>query len=102
MKKQNATRRCATCLSVLIFIICLLSPWHATADKGVEIVTAAHAATNKTHNDNVGQTAEKIDQAGKKVSEGVDRFSAIASTLLGKWVNHEVFSGINWFKLLLI
>ncbi len=101
MKKQNATRRCTTCLSVLIFFICLLSPWHATEDKGAEIVTAAHAATNNSRIGAFDQTTGKINQAGKKVSEGIERFSNGAKPHIVRWVNREVFSGISWFKLLI-
>ncbi len=43
---------------------------------------------------------KKLDRAGEKVSEGIDRFGEKAASQLGGWVNAEVVAGITWMKLL--
>ncbi|MGD9366171.1 MAG: mechanosensitive ion channel family protein [Desulfobacteraceae bacterium] len=43
---------------------------------------------------------EGIDEAGKKVGKGVERFSKMVAVYLGDWVNQTVMAGISWMKLL--
>lgn len=43
---------------------------------------------------------EGIDEAGKKVGKGVERFSERVAAYLGDWVNQTVLDGISWMKLL--
>jgi MscS family membrane protein len=43
---------------------------------------------------------EGIDEAGKKVGKGVERFSERVAAYLGDWVNQTVLAGISWMKLL--
>jgi len=43
---------------------------------------------------------EKVEAAGKKIGQGVDRISEWASRHLGNWTNAELFSGITWLKML--
>jgi len=42
----------------------------------------------------------KLDRAGEKISDGIDRFGQKAASQFGGWVNTEVFAGITWIKLL--
>lgn len=44
---------------------------------------------------------EKIDQAGKKLSEKIDEVVEKTSHVFGNWVRAKAFNGITWLKLLL-
>lgn len=43
---------------------------------------------------------EGIDEAGKKVGQGIEKVSDKAARYLGGWVNKTTFLGIRWIKLL--
>lgn len=43
---------------------------------------------------------EGIDEAGKKVGEGIDKISRLAATYLGDWVGQNTLAGIPLIKLL--
>ncbi len=44
---------------------------------------------------------EKVDAAGEKIGQEVDRISEGASRYLGEWTNVELFSGITWLKMII-
>jgi MscS family membrane protein len=43
---------------------------------------------------------EKVDRAGQKIGEGVDRIGDAAASHLGQWIDTSIFAGISWLKLL--
>ena len=44
---------------------------------------------------------EKIDMAGQKIGDGVDRIGDAASSRLGQWIATPIFAGISSLKLLI-
>ncbi len=42
----------------------------------------------------------KLDRAGEKISDGIDRFGQKAASRFGGWINAEILAGITWMKLL--
>jgi MscS family membrane protein len=44
---------------------------------------------------------EKIDRAGQKIGDGVDRIGDAASSRLGQWIATPIFAGISSLKLLI-
>ena len=42
----------------------------------------------------------KLDLAGEKIGDGIDRFGQKAASQFGGWINAEVLAGITWIKLL--
>jgi MscS family membrane protein len=66
----------------------------------VRAVTNSPAATAPQAEKPIPVKPKKLDQAGEKVGEGIDRFGKKAASQLGGWINAEVFAGITWMKLL--
>jgi len=46
------------------------------------------------------QQPTKLDRAGEKISDGIDRFAQKTASQFGGWINAEVLAGITWMKLL--
>jgi MscS family membrane protein len=42
---------------------------------------------------------KKIDEAGKTIGQGIEKFGAKASAHMGNWINAKVFADITWLKL---
>ncbi len=47
------------------------------------------------------EQSKKIDRAGEKIGQGIDKLTRQASSSIGNWINATVFAGITWFKLIL-
>ena len=73
--------------------------WGQTGEAGKE-GTVKPEASQPAAEEIKDQQPTKLDRAGEKISDGIDRFGQKAASQFGGWVNTEIFAGITWMKLL--
>ncbi len=86
-------------LTIVLGTYHLGAAWGQPAKAGKEGVVKADAIQPEAEAKKDLQT-KKLDIAGEKISEGIDRFGQKAASQFGGWINAEVFHGITWMKLL--
>lgn len=88
---------------VLLFLLWLSAPLHcgpvATAIASDPTNEDNGAAPLFTKEDHVGIQTQKVETAGKKVGQGIDRLEDVATRRMGNWIAKESFAGITWLKL---
>ena len=87
------------CLSIILLTI---SPWGVQAQNPPAGEVSQKTVDTPIKND-TGASSQKIkamDKAGESIGKGLDQLSDKASSKFGKWMDAEIFAGINWVKLL--
>ena len=70
-----------------------------------EPAPSAETASNTKSDRPAGEMLKqpkKIDRAGEKIGQGIDKLTQKASPSIGSWINVTVFAGITWLKLILV
>jgi len=87
------------CLSILLLT---LSPWGVQAQNppAGQVSPKTVDTPIKTDTGTSPQKIKAMDKAGESIGKGLDQLSHKASSKFGKWMDAEIFAGINWLKLL--
>ncbi len=87
------------CLSIILLTI---SPWGVQAQNlpAGEVSQKTVDTPIKNDTDASSQKIKAMDKAGESIGKGLDQLSDKASSKFGKWMDAEIFAGINWLKLL--
>jgi len=86
---------------VLIFLTAFQINVAAQSEKQADSDQINSPEQSITGQGKIAAHTEKVDAAGKKIGQGVDRISEGVSRYLGKWANAELFSGITWLKMII-
>lgn len=92
-----------TRVRVQVFLLVMVTLWLVSSGSGFA------KEQNQGKTDSVTSSApekavvhpevRKIDEAGQKIGDGIDRMSQKAATQVGGWINKKVLAGISWLKL---
>jgi len=86
----------------LFIILLTISPWGVQAQNPPAGEVSQKTIDTPTKTD-TGASPPKIkamDKAGESIGKGLDHLSDKASSKFGKWMDADIFAGINWLKLL--
>lgn len=93
--------------AVHLFVGLSLALWTPLGTShGLAAATSTDLQTDISSDDGAGPDhirpieTEGIDQAGEKVSHGIEKIGQWASQRMGPWIVHNAFAGITWLKLL--
>jgi len=86
----------------LFIILLTISPWGVQAQNPPAGEVSQNTVDTPIKNDTDAspQKIKAMDKAGESIGKGLDQLSDKASSKFGKWMDADIFAGINWLKLL--
>jgi len=99
------TTRFVSITKILFFVLIFLTAFQINVAAQSEKQPDSDQANSPEHSvagkDKIAVHTVKVDAAGERIGQGVDRISEWASNHLGKWTNAELFYGITWLKMII-
>jgi MscS family membrane protein len=105
-------RLCRISISSLAIFLALnfcFTVWAQSIESNTKKVETETSAKNKSNTElpsdptakEITKQPQEIDLAGEKVGQKIDKFTQLAASSIGGWINAKVFAGITWLKLIL-
>jgi MscS family membrane protein len=105
MRKISFTSRCAILILLLVIFLIQVGPVMAADQQSLQPTTNGSSEENTAEERTPAEPlrpvkTEGIDEAGKKLGEGIEKFSDIAATYMGDWIKQNTLAGIPLIMLL--